>query len=94
MECFSQAIEDACGCVIYYMPRFTQNSKVCNRSKSRCYNAVRISLERGESANYSCPCLPGCDELSFSGTVSYAPLITNHFRARSPLANFSSKAIM
>lgn len=93
MECFSQAIEDACGCNIYYMPRFNRNARVCTRADSNCYNSVRISLERGENAKFRCACLPACDELSYSGAISSTPLITTHSRGKSPLANFSTEAI-
>lgn len=93
MECFSQAIEDECGCNIYYMPRFNRNARVCTRADSNCYNSVRISLERGENAKFQCICLPACDELSFSGTISSAPLITKKFRGKSPLANFTAETI-
>lgn len=93
MECFSQAIEDACGCNIYYMPRFNRNAKVCSRADSNCYNSVRISLERGENKRYSCECFPACDELNFSGTISSTPLMTTHFHVQSPVANFSNEAL-
>lgn len=94
MECYSHAIEDACGCVIYYMPRLSQNISVCSRASSSCYNSIRISLDRGENVNYSCPCLPACDELSYSGTITTAPLITTKFNANSDLTNYSNETIV
>lgn len=93
MECFSQAIEDACGCVIYYMPRFNPHAKVCSRANSKCYNSVRIALERGESLKYKCACLPACDELSFTGTMSSATLTNPHYQVQSSLGNFSNDTI-
>lgn len=60
------------------MPRINQNAKICNRANSKCYNSVRISLERGDNAKYKCDCLPGCDELSFSGEISQSPLTPTH----------------
>lgn len=93
MECQSRAIEKECGCVIYYMPRFDQNSKVCNRGNNVCYNPLRISLERGENKKYNCRCLPACDEISYSGTLSTAPLVPFPDPASS-LANYTNTTIL
>lgn len=82
-----------CGCVVYYMPRISQKTKICNRVNSKCYNSVRISLERGDNKEYQCHCLPGCDELCFSGEVSVAPLTITKFNVRNQLENFSDEEI-
>lgn len=92
MECFSQAIESECGCVIYYMPRFHDQSRVCNRIDSNCYNPLRILLERGEHSKYKCNCLPACNELDFTGESSAAKL-KNDFIVKSNLLNFSEQTI-
>lgn len=75
------------------MPRTNQNTKICSRTNSKCYNSVRLSLERGENKKYECNCLPGCDELSFSGEISSAPLTTTHFQMKNRLANFSEQTL-
>lgn len=93
MECFSQAIEEECGCVFYYMPRINQNSKICTRSSFNCYNPLRISLERGESSKYKCLCYPACDSLTYSGEVSATPLIEPIPNTESMLSNFSIESI-
>ncbi|XP_055319534.1 pickpocket protein 28-like [Sitodiplosis mosellana] len=82
-----------CGCVIYYMPRINLDAKICNRVNSKCYNAVRISMERGDNIKYKCNCLPGCDELSFLGEISGSPLTTTHFQTTNQLINFSAEVI-
>lgn len=79
MECFSKIIEEVCGCVIYYMPRINVNTKICNRAESKCYNPIRISIERGDNTQYRCKCMPGCDELNYFGEQSSAPLETTNF---------------
>lgn len=93
MECYSRAIENECGCVLYYMPRLNHNSKICNRGNYRCYNPLRISLERGDNAKYNCHCYPACDEISYSGTISSAPLIPFP-DAASQLAGLSNDTIL
>lgn len=92
MECYSRAIEKVCGCVIYYMPRLNESSKVCHRGQNKCYNPLRISLERGENKQYDCQCFPACDEISFSGTISTAPLML-HPDPVSDLANYTMETI-
>ncbi|XP_031626188.1 pickpocket protein 28-like [Contarinia nasturtii] len=93
MECFSRFVEQVCGCVQYFMPMITQNTKVCNRAESKCYNSVRLSLERGDNAKYTCACLPGCDELSFTGEISSATLTKTNFQLENHLQNFTDEVI-
>lgn len=93
MECYSRVIEIECGCVIYYMPRLNQSSKVCNRGHNNCYNPLRISLERGENEKYDCRCFPACDEISYSGTLSTAPLVPYPDPA-SDLRNYSKSTVL
>lgn len=93
MECYSRVIEKECGCVIFYMPRLNESSKVCNHGQNKCYNPLRISLERGENKQYDCHCLPACDEISYSGTLSTAPLMS-HPDPASDLANYSMETIL
>lgn len=93
MECYSRAVENECGCVLFYMPRLNQNSKVCDRGNSRCYNPLRISMERGDNAKYNCRCYPPCAEINFSGAISTAPLIPFP-ESSSLLADFSNVTIL
>lgn len=94
MECFSSVMESVCGCVIYYMPRLQQNTRTCSHADSKCYNPLRISIERSENSDYECSCLPACDELSYTGEVSTATLAKDHFAAKTVFSNFSTEAIM
>lgn len=75
------------------MPIINKNTKVCNRAESSCYNSIRLSLERGDNARYTCNCLPGCDELSFSGEISSAALTKTNFDLGNQLLNFSDEII-
>lgn len=90
MECFSRVIEEVCGCVIYYLPRFNQHTKICNRAESSCYNKVRIAMERGDDLDHKCDCNAGCDELNFFGEVSTTPLTTTFFHKEQMLQNFTN----
>lgn len=94
MECFSHAMEQECGCVMYFMPRLNANTKICTRANFDCYNPLRISLERGENLKYSCSCLPPCNSLSYSGDVSATPFMPPHLNPRSSLSNFSAESRM
>lgn len=83
----------ACGCVIYYMPRMNADAKICSQANVKCYNSIRILIERGDDIETKCNCLPGCIELSFTGEISSAPLTTLHFQKENHLANFSAETI-
>lgn len=76
MECQSRVIEDKCGCVIFYMPRLSPQTKICGRVDVSCYRDVKLSVEKGELTK-NCYCLPACSELSFTGTTSSAPIVSN-----------------
>lgn len=83
-----------CGCVVYYLPRFKQNTKICNRVESNCYNIVRIAIERGEDKNHQCECLPGCYELSFTAELSTNPLTATYFQKEEVLKSFSNDTLL
>lgn len=95
MTIFDQlkAIEEECGCVIFYMPRLHQHSRICTRASSDCYNPLRISLENGKHPKYKCLCYPPCDEIKYSGVVSTTPLIMPSPHAKSTLSNFTMEKI-
>lgn len=94
MECFSEAMEQECGCVMYYMPRLNQNSKICTRANYECYNPLRISLERRENSKYDCSCYPSCNSISYSGELSTIPFVPPHLNTKSSLSNFSAESRM
>lgn len=93
MECYSRAIEEECGCVLFYMPRLTRQTKICTRLLSSCYNPLRISLENGINSKYQCTCYPPCDEINYSGVVATTPLIKPNPKANSALSNLSIETI-
>lgn len=93
MECLSRVVENECGCVIYYMPRFNPNAKICDRENSNCYNSVRMKLEYGETSQFNCNCLPGCDEISYTASVTTAPLRETHFKEKYQFQNFTIETI-
>lgn len=72
------------------MPRINQNTKICNRAESNCYNQIRIAMERGEDKAHQCNCKSGCDELSFSGEVSTTPLSITTYHNEQHLENFTN----
>lgn len=83
-----------CGCVVYYHPRFNQNTKICNRVESNCYNIVRIAIERGEDNDHQCKCLAGCYSLSYTGELSSNPLTTTFFQKEKILKNFDNDTLL
>lgn len=74
MECQARIIEQFCGCVIYYLPRLSPNTRICSRADFQCFNQIKVAIERGENTTYKCTCMPACFELNFAGEISTAPL--------------------
>lgn len=74
MECQARIIEHECGCIIYYLPRLSPNTRICGRAEFPCFNQIKTTLERGENTTHKCTCLPACFELNYSTEISKAPL--------------------
>ncbi len=79
LECQSNLIYQTCGCVLYYMPRTSNETSICNRDDYDCYKTMIQAIELTENDTYSCNCLPGCFELSYSSEVSIASLGSDKF---------------
>lgn len=79
MECESETVEEACGCVLYYMPK-RENSKICNRKKALCYDKVLYSIAQTSDQNHSCICLPACYEVNYEREISISRLGSGSFQ--------------
>lgn len=80
MECVSLLIEADCDCVLYYMPRQYNGSKICNRKKATCYEKVLFSIDSTHSQDKTCSCLPACFEINYGRELSSAKLGTGAFQ--------------
>ncbi|CAO1385548.1 unnamed protein product [Diamesa serratosioi] len=80
MECVSLLIEADCDCVLYYMPRQFNGSKICNRQKATCYEKVLFSIGSTFSQDKTCSCLPACYEINYGRELSSAKLGTGAFQ--------------
>lgn len=75
MECESLLIGKHCGCVLYYMPKVSEDIKICSRQDAQCYERVRVAIELQNDRTFSCTsCLPGCYEYSFGRELTTAQL--------------------
>lgn len=86
LECQSTLIQEACGCVLYYMPKISNETSICNRDDYECYKDMIRAIELTQNDTYSCKCLPGCFELSYNSEVSIARLGTDNFYTKNNLA--------
>ena len=43
MECESRLTESVCGCVLYYMPRTTDDTTICSRKDAECYEKIKCN---------------------------------------------------
>ncbi|KAJ6634965.1 Pickpocket protein 28 [Pseudolycoriella hygida] len=86
LECQSYLIEQACGCVLYFMPKMGNETPICNRDDFDCYRDMISAIELTQNETYSCNCLPGCFELSYSNEVSVAKLGTDQFYTKGNFA--------
>lgn len=82
MECESKILMQHCGCVLYYMPRLNEDTTICNRENSVCYEEIKLAVELGTNSSFRCECLPGCFEISYTADMSTARLGTSGFEGR------------
>lgn len=82
MECESRYFLEACGCVLYYMPRVDENTVICNRDDWHCYDKIKLAIELSLNDTYQCNCLPGCFEINFMADLSAVRLGTEGFILR------------
>lgn len=67
------------------MPKTDNETSICNRDDYDCYKAMKRAIELTQNDTYSCRCLPGCFELSYSSEVSIASLGTDEFYTKNNL---------
>lgn len=74
-ECEALLIAQECGCVLYYMPKVSEDIKICNRQDAECYEEIRMAIELQNNKEFSCStCLPGCYEYSFGRELTTTSL--------------------
>lgn len=75
MECEANLITTECGCVLYYMPKVTEDVRICNQKDLSCYEKIRFAIESQNNKTWSCAnCLPGCYEFSFGRELTTSVL--------------------
>lgn len=74
MECQARLLNDSCGCVMYFMPRASENTEICDRSDFACYEKVKLKIDSSNDDEYSCECLPGCTEINYKISISTAQI--------------------
>lgn len=77
LECKSRTIEKECGCVLYYMPRFTENTRICSQEDAHCYEQIKVAIESSYNDTFACKCLPGCFALNYAGHISMSKIRVN-----------------
>ncbi|XP_050069276.1 pickpocket protein 28 [Anopheles maculipalpis] len=85
LECEAQLILENCGCVLYYLPKLYEDTKICSRANARCYEQIRSSIAFTANDSLSCTCLPGCFEISYIPDVTTAELQVGQFGIRESL---------
>lgn len=79
LECQSNLIYQACGCVLYYMPRTSNETSICNRDDYDCYSTMMRAIELRKNETFSCHCMPACFEIAYTAEISNAHLGTENF---------------
>ncbi|CAK1590373.1 unnamed protein product [Parnassius mnemosyne] len=71
MECKAKSMLDRCKCVHYYMPK-NRTTRVCGKADAKCYSKIKPNTET--DTPICDECLPACNEISYFGRLSTAPL--------------------
>uniref|UniRef100_A0A182IM43 Pickpocket n=1 Tax=Anopheles atroparvus TaxID=41427 RepID=A0A182IM43_ANOAO len=87
LECEAKLILENCGCVLYYLPKLYEDTKICSRANARCYEQIRNSIAFTANTSLSCTCLPGCFEVSYVPDVTTAELQVGQFEIRESMLN-------
>ncbi|XP_035782625.1 pickpocket protein 28-like [Anopheles albimanus] len=82
LECEAKLILENCGCVLYFLPKLYEDTKICSRADARCYELVRNSIAFTSNTSVSCSCLPGCFEISYVPDLTTAELHVGQFDIR------------
>lgn len=77
MECESRLTEEFCGCVQYYMPRTKNDTTICSRRDTVCYEKIKREVDLAVNTTFSCSCLPSCFEFGFSRELSSTRLVSD-----------------
>lgn len=83
MECESRLTEEACQCVMYFMPRSTEDTNICGRSDNKCYEKIKLAIDLSANDTFSCSdCLPGCFEINYLNSISTAEIGNGSYEIR------------
>ncbi|XP_065076029.1 pickpocket protein 28 [Ochlerotatus camptorhynchus] len=85
MECEARLIQENCGCVLYYMPKLKEDTKICSKGDAACYEKIRSSIALTANTTLICSCLPGCSEIAYTMDLSTADLCVGRFKVRESL---------
>uniref|UniRef100_A0A182UKS5 Pickpocket n=1 Tax=Anopheles melas TaxID=34690 RepID=A0A182UKS5_9DIPT len=85
LECEAKLILENCGCVLYYLPKLYEDTKICSRANARCYEQIRSSIAFSANTSISCSCLPGCFEISYVPDLTTTELQVGRFDIRETL---------
>lgn len=75
MECSTKIFMLYCKCVLYYMPRFSDDVNICGRSDDVCVKRIHYFMQSKANDTFVCDCLPGCFEVAYDAEISRAPLL-------------------
>lgn len=87
MECQSRKIEESCGCVLYYMPRISEDSNICSRKDMACVNNVMLLVELNQNQSFQCSCMPGCFEINYNLNAYTSIIGSGGFFVRDKIVN-------
>ncbi|XP_052863803.1 pickpocket protein 28 [Anopheles cruzii] len=82
LECEAKLILENCGCVLYFLPKLYEDTKICSRANARCYEQIRNSIAFTANTSLTCSCLPGCFEISYVPDLTTAELHVGQFGIR------------
>lgn len=91
LECKSHTIEKECGCVLYYMPRFSESIKICSQEDAHCYDQIELAIESSYNDTFSCKCIPGCFAISYTGQISMSKFNVSGRIKEAVLLKYSSR---
>ncbi|XP_058451931.1 pickpocket protein 28 [Malaya genurostris] len=90
MECEARLVQENCGCVLYYMPKLQEDTKICNKADAPCYEEIKSFLAFRSNTSRLCNCLPGCFEISYTTVISTAELCIGNFKVREKLLSHNN----
>lgn len=75
MECESRIYRQNCNCVLYYLPKESDDITICGRSDDGCVDEVTKQLQLKQNNSFVCECPPACFAVKYETEISLTSLM-------------------